>query len=299
MVKRLLNFKKKSRVIKAPENLTQDGQALLPGPRIIAVTSGKGGVGKTSFTINLAISLARAGHRVVVFDADLGLANAEIMMGISPDLTLYDCIRGQAGIKDILTPGPAGVRLVSGGSGFMEMANLNQDTLQQLLDSMQILDGEADFILVDTGAGISKIVLGFVAAVHEIILVITPEPTSITDGYSLAKIVSEFKLPVNVNIVINRASDFDEAQQIFSRFDHVCTKFLGLSINYLGYIKEDRSVSKSIIAQVPLMSYNNSSAAAKNIEEITAKIVAGNIENNSQHTGVKEFVTRLVRLFRR
>ncbi len=268
-------------------------------PRIIAVASGKGGVGKTSTTVNLAISLAHAGKKVVIFDADLGLANAEILMGISPPLTLYDCLKGRAQIKDILVPGPEGVRLISGGSGFIELAHLKDQMLQDLMDSLQVLDNEADFIFIDTAAGISKNVLAFAAAAGELVLVLTPEPTSIADAYSLAKIVSRYGLHDNIHLIINRVSTPGEAADTLKRFKSVCTHFLSISISYLGYIYEDRSVPEAIKAQNPLLLHREKSPAAKCIARISININDKSLDDNEANSGIMEFANKLVRLFRR
>lgn len=155
--------------------------------RVITVTSGKGGVGKTSFSVNLAIQLHRLGKRVVVLDADFGLANIEIMLGIRPKYNLADLMFRGKSIQDVITYGPEGIGFLSGGSGINEMANLSREQVFWLIQKMEELDKEADVIIVDTGAGIGDSVLEFVAASEEVFLVATPEPTSITDAYALLK----------------------------------------------------------------------------------------------------------------
>lgn len=294
-----LHSKRNPHIIKQRENISQNH--ISPGikPCIMAITSGKGGVGKTSLTVNLAISLSQAGKRVVIFDADLGLANAEVLMGINPPLSLYDCLKGRAQIKDIIIPGPAGVKLISGGSGFMELANLSDEHLQNLMNSLQVLDNEADFIIVDTAAGISKNVLAFAAAVEELVLVITPEPTSMTDAYSLAKIVSKYGLHSRIHIVVNRVSGPREAAEVLHKFKNVCTRFLSISINYLGYILEDHSVPEAIKVQEPLFLYKASTPAAKCILKISDNIRRGFKEGGEPRLGINEFANKLVRLFRR
>ncbi len=282
------------------QSINDENPAKFPEkPRIIAIASGKGGVGKTSTTVNLAISLAKAGNKVVIFDADLGLANAEILMGITPPYNLYDCLKGHAEIKDILVPGPEGISLISGGSGFAELAHLKDEILQDLMDSLQVLDDEADFIFIDTAAGISKNVLAFAAAADELILVVTPEPTSITDAYSLAKIVSKYGLHNEIHLIVNRVSTSGEAANVLHRFQNVCNNFLSLSTNYLGYILEDRSVSEAIKAQNPLISYRVNSPAAKCITRISININNQSLDNNEANSGIMEFAKKLVRLFRR
>lgn len=292
-------FKQRPHVIKREKDEDEPLTTIQGKPRIIAVASGKGGVGKTSTTVNMAISLSRLGKKVVIFDADLGLANAEILMGITPPYTLYDCLKGRVKIKDILVPGPEGISLISGGSGFVELAHLNDEMLQNLMDSLQVLDKEADFIFIDTAAGISKNVLAFIAAAEELLLVLTTEPTSITDAYSLAKIVSKYGLHNEVHLVINRVSTSGEAVNVYNRFENVCKNFLSLSINYLGCIYEDRSVPEAIKAQSPLISYRVNSPAAKCISRISTRISDKSFATKDANSGILGFANKLVRLFRR
>lgn len=287
-----------SRVIKEDIFSWPQVGTLPSGPRVLAVTSGKGGVGKTSLAVNLGVILAAAGNRVLIFDADLGLANAEVLLGISPPRTLYDCLQGKATIRDIICPGPAGVGLISGGSGFMEMANLSDKLLKELMDSLQVLDREADYVIVDTAAGISKHVLAFVAAVEELIMVVTPEPTSLTDAYSLTKIIAKYNLHQQVQLVINKAAGRREALETLHKFKHVCTCFLNLPINYLGYIPEDSAVPEAIKAQEPITLYRAGSPAAKHIVEICTQI-SGSREDNTPRQGLKGFAGKLIRLIRR
>lgn len=246
------------------------------GPRAIAVASGKGGVGKTSVVVNLAICLAKNGSRVTIFDADLGLANAEVMMGIVPPYSLFEVLYGAMTLDEIVVQGPFGVRLISGGSGFLEMANLDRSRRQQLLRMFNQFMSKDDIVLVDTGAGINKNVLGFVAAAEEVIIIVTPEPTSLTDAYALIKILANFKLHSEVNVVVNRAVNRHEAMRTLGRISTATGRFLDIKINFLGWLPDDKVVSQSVKTQQPYFITNQNSPASRGIAEIAEFLVEGN-----------------------
>lgn len=260
-------------------------------PRTIAITSGKGGVGKTSIAVNLALYLANEGNKVTVFDADLGLANAEVMLGIIPPYSLYEAVYDGMPLEDIAAQGPLGVRIISGGTGFLEMANLDHVRRQQLLKMFKQYSSSNDIILIDTSAGISKNVLGFAAAAGEIIVVVTPEPTSLTDAYALIKIISNYKLHTEVGIVVNRSADRREAMQTLRKISNVVGRFLSININFLGWIPEDKYVSQAIKRQKPYFLTNPNSPAAKGIGGI-ARVLT-----NSEKTATVGFWNKLMGLF--
>ncbi|MFZ5644576.1 MAG: MinD/ParA family protein [Bacillota bacterium] len=289
------------KIIKSSGEHLYDGEEGYKGSRVIAVSSGKGGVGKTSFVVNLGITLASMGQRVVIFDADLGLANAEVLMGITPPYTLFDCVYGDKDIEDIIVPGPLGVRLVSGGSGFLELANLDSVRRQQLIESLSYFDREADFLLIDTGAGISKNVLGFVAAASEVIIVITPEPTSLTDAYSLIKVLAMFKVHSEVMIVVNKAGDEREARRTVHKMESVVSQFLQIKVKSIGWIVEDRIVTQAVKAQEPFSMFHPNSPPGQSISKIARYLITGQQENEGPVPGMgygaRGFIKRLSRLF--
>ena len=271
-----------------------------PGSRVIAVSSGKGGVGKTSLVVNLAITLAAMNQRVVIFDADLGLANAEVLLGITPLNTLFDCLYGDKDIEDIIIPGPPGVKLVSGGSGFLELANLDSARRQQVIESLSYFDRESDFLIIDTGAGISKNVLGFVAAASEVIVVVTPEPTSLTDAYSLIKVLSMFKIHSEVMLVVNRAGDEREATRTAQKIERVVSQFLQCRVNSIGWIMEDRMVSQAVKDQEPFSMFQPHSPASQSMTRIAKYLITGKHNTGTwSHTGTgaRGFIQRLSKLF--
>lgn len=288
-----------------PKIIKASGERIFPGEpggykgsRVIAVSSGKGGVGKTSLVVNLGITLASLGQRVVIFDADLGMANAEVLMGITPLYTLYDCVYGDKEIEDVIIPGPLGVKLVSGGSGFLELANLDGARRQQLVESLAYFDRESDFLLIDTGAGISRNVLGFVAAASEVIVVITPEPTSLADAYSLIKVLAMFKVHSEVMIVVNKACDEREARRTSQKIESVVDQFLQIKVNSIGWVAEDKLVTQAVKSQEPFSLFHPNSLPGQSISKIARYLVNGQQgENPDSETGARGFVRRLTRLF--
>lgn len=262
--------------------------------RVIAVASGKGGVGKTNLVVNLAVELTRRGKRVVVFDADLGMANVEVLLGIIPRYTLYDFLFDDRSIDEIMAVSPQGIHVISGGSGFVELANLDHYSRQRLEQGLQELDKKFDYVLVDTGAGISKTVLGFVAACDEVIVVITPEPTSLTDAYGLIKVLSKFNIHREIMVVVNRISNEKDALVTFARMDTAATKFLQAKLINTGFIPEDSVVGKAVKSQVPYTLMAPKSLAANRLNRIADYLVSG---KEAAPEGFKGFFGKLMRLF--
>lgn len=262
--------------------------------RVIAITSGKGGVGKSNLVVNLAVELSRRGWRVAIFDADLGLANAEVLLGIVPEYTLYDYLFNGKAIEEIVTDSPQGVKVISGGSGMVELANLDTAASKRLGQGLEELDRLFDFVLVDTGAGISKTVLGFVAAANEVIVVLTPEPTSLTDGYGLIKVLSKYNVHQEIMVVVNRVTNEREAQRTFHSMESTTNQFLQVNLKNLGFIPEDKAVVKGVKTQKPYITLSPSASASKNLAQIASRLVSGKEE---QSAGVQSFFGKLMRLF--
>ncbi len=230
--------------------------------RVIAVTSGKGGVGKTSLSVNIAIELSKRGKKVVIFDADFGLANVEVMLGIRPRYNLLDLIHNQKSIEEIITKGPNGIGFISGGSGVSELATLDNDKIKLLISKLAELDKMYDIVIIDTGAGIMDSVMEFVMLSPEVLLVVTPEPTSITDSYSLLKVLrrkGNFNpLYKNIYVVTNRVNNEQEGNDIYEKINTVSSRFLNTKLNFLASIPQDRNASMAVIDQKPVvMAYPN------------------------------------------
>jgi len=237
-------------------------------PRIVTVTSGKGGVGKTNFTINFAIALSELGQRVIIIDADFGLANVDVMLGIVPRYDLSYVIRQEKTIEQVTSDGPGGIKFLSGGAGLWELVNINPEKLESLIQSLDILEKSYDIILIDTGAGISDKVIRMVLAANETILITTPEPTSITDAYVLAKMSLAINKATRFRLIINKAESRQEAELMLSKFTGVVRKFLNTEIEAMGYILYDASVGRSIKEQMPYVLGYPKSLAARQIKDI-------------------------------
>lgn len=263
--------------------------------RVFTITSGKGGVGKTNVTVNLALALSDMGKRVLILDADFGLANIDILFGIVPEYSLVDVINNRKNILQVISTGPKNIKFISGGSGVKELIKLEKNHLERFVNHITLLDKIVDIILIDTGAGLSDRVMNFVIAADEILLVATPEPTSITDAYALIKTLSGRNREKTVKLIVNRAENIEEAQDILDKLELVAEKFLNIKLHPLGYILQDESVIKAVKYQKPFYTNFPKSNAAKNIRDISTKIVKVQEEKSiSENSGIKAFFNRLV-----
>jgi flagellar biosynthesis protein FlhG len=282
----------------ADHSFTTEKIKLSSRAKVIAVTSGKGGVGKTSVTVNLAIALSQKGFRVVIIDADLGLSNIDVVFGIVPKYTLLDSVNSDKGILDILCDGPNNIKFISGGSGVQELIHLNKNSLEAFIANMSQLDHIADYIFIDTGAGLSDTVMNFVLSAEEVILVVTPEPTSITDAYALVKTVARTKKDCNINILINRADNENEAKNVYNNFTMVSDKFLGMKLGTLGYLPYDHSFTKSVKLQRPYLLSYPKNFASKLFNDIADSLIKKDLNQyNVTQPGIKGFINRFVGLF--
>ncbi|NLM14030.1 MAG: MinD/ParA family protein [Epulopiscium sp.] len=266
--------------------------------RVITITSGKGGVGKSNVAVNLAVQLRKLGKRVVIIDADFGLANIEVILGIVPKYTFSDVMNGEKIITEIMTEGPMNIKFISGGSGVQDLIRLNEKQLSYFIKNLYLLDKMTDIILIDTGAGLTDAVLSFSRAADEIVLVTTPEPTSITDAYALVKTLSTQKresLP-NIKLLVNRVEDEEEGREIYFKLKQVSKRFLDVEIEELGYIPYDKALVKSVKLQEPVSLSFPKSEASKAFENISSRII--NIDAaNRGGLGFTSFVKRLMNLF--
>lgn len=221
--------------------------------KAIAVTSGKGGVGKSNMAVNLAVAMAQIGQRVVLLDADLGLANADVLCGITPRRTIEHVLDGRASLREIMVPGPGGFMLVPGASGVAGLADLEPSQRRHLLRELIRLERESDVILVDTGAGIGSSVVGFAVAAERVVVVCTPEPTSITDAYGMIKSLRATSGAVQIHLAINMAEDEEEGLDVHSRIQQACTTFLGTQIELAGIIPRDPLVPAAVRGQMPFL----------------------------------------------
>lgn len=221
--------------------------------RAIAITSGKGGVGKSNLTANLAVLLGIAGKRVTILDADLGMANVDVLFGLNPQFTLYHVLARQKSLREIMTPGPFGVTVVPGASGVTELADLGDTERRHFLNEMALLEETADVILIDTGAGLGKNVLSFLLASPDVVVVTIPEPPAMADAYGVIKAVSRQNPRVRIHLVVNRVRHVEEALETRDRLQHVATRFLNRSLGYLGHVPEDPGVQTAVRARRPFV----------------------------------------------
>ena len=243
-------------------------------PLVFSVTSGKGGVGKTNLSVNLAVCLARAGKRVVLLDADLGLANVDVLLGLTPQKNIFHLFHEGADIRDILFPTPHGFTILPASSGMSEMLALNTGQKLELLEAVDVLDEQVDYLIVDTGAGINDNVLYFNLAVQERVVVLTPEPTSLTDAYALIKVLKSVHGVEHFKVVVNTVPDKKTALEVFNRLHQACDHFLsGVSLDFLGGIPKDVAVRQAVVKQVPLCVHTPDSPAAKASEDIARQVL--------------------------
>lgn len=263
--------------------------------RVVTVTSGKGGVGKTNITVNLAIALSQMGLRVVILDVDFGLANIDVLFGITTKYTLVDLIRGERNIFEVLTDGPNNVKFLSGGSGVEEMLQLDRRQLGRFISGINLLDRLYDIILIDTGAGLSRNVLSFIMAADEVILVTTPEPTAITDAYAMIKMISRKDRHKVVRVIVNKSESPKEAQDVLSKLITVSDRFLSFKLQKLGYILNDDFVPKAVKQQKPFCLSYPKCHASRQIWELAGSLLDnGAGAENADEKGIKGFFSRLI-----
>ncbi|KGK90369.1 ATPase [Desulfosporosinus sp. HMP52] len=265
--------------------------------RVIAVTSGKGGVGKTSFTVNLALALAEYGQRIVILDGDLGLANVDIAFGLSARYTIEHLLSGEKTIEEILLIGHRGIGIIPGGSGVQKLADLERDNLKNVIANLGRLEKMTDLLIIDTGAGLGHIVINFLQAADDVILITTPEPTSLTDAYGLLKSLRVEAGDVPIHLVVNKVRSEADALATYKRLETAVQKFLNGSLNYLGYVYEDSFVGRSVMQQDPLGISYPDSPAYKCIQWIAGKVAGIYVHPPRQAGGIKGFLSKLLRSF--
>lgn len=257
------------------------------GARFITVTSGKGGVGKSSFTLNFAIALSRKNYRVLIIDADFGLANIDLMSSITPKYDLTSVLRRTKRLRDIIVEGPCGVGVVSGGSGVNDLIKMNEFQLERIMGELTQLDDIADVIIFDTGAGINNNILRLLRSSNDAIVVTTPEPTAIMDAYALLKTVSTMEHGCRIRLVVNKADTLQEAESTLQNLERAASAYLGMKIERLGSIPTDAAAVKSVKEQTPLMLAYPGSSAAQGINVIARRFME--LPAEPEKTGVRRF----------
>ncbi|HHY16078.1 MAG TPA: MinD/ParA family protein [Firmicutes bacterium] len=263
--------------------------------RIIVVTSGKGGVGKTNVAVNLALALRQLEYRVALIDVDLGLANVDIVLGINPTHNLSHVLRGEKTLQEVVVEGPLGLKLLAGGSGISEMANLNGWRLDVFIKSLEELNRDFDFIILDTGAGIHQNVLSFALATSEVLMVTTPEPTAITDAYGLIKVIYQRNPKAHIRLVVNMARNPGEAEAVAEKLNSVLREYVQREVEYIGYLLHEQQINKAVAAQQPVLLVYPSSMASRSVKRI-ASLLAGETPQ-VEAVGIKGFFSRVYDFF--
>jgi flagellar biosynthesis protein FlhG len=218
-----------------------------PNPRVVSITSGKGGVGKTLTTVNLAIGARKMGLSVLILDGDLGLANVDVVLGLQPRYNIRDVVDGHVSLKDIIVEGPLGIKVIPSGSGISSLAHLSLVEKQLLVEQLGQLETQSDLLLIDTGAGISQNVLHLNSVADDVVIVTTPEPHAMTDAYAMIKVMAEEQERKTFSLLVNQTRAADEGLRVAERITDVAKKFLRAEVTYLGSVPSDPNVQRSII----------------------------------------------------
>ncbi|MSN25029.1 MAG: AAA family ATPase [Geobacter sp.] len=252
------------------------------GIRVISVTSGKGGVGKSNVVSNLAIALSAQGKKVLLIDADLGLGNLDVLLGLSPTYNLNHVMSGEKTVLEILIDGPAGIKIIPAGTGVQELTSLGQHEKLKLLDELDMLEEQFDIMIIDTEAGISENVTYFTVAAQEIFVVVTPEPTSITDAYALIKLLATRYSEHHFKVLVNMAKDSEDALEVFRKLANVAGRFLNISLDYLGCVVKDEKVVEAVKRQKAVMELFPDSEAAACFTTLARRVI-----DNKRQSGLK------------
>ncbi len=240
--------------------------------QVIAVTGGKGGVGKSNISINLSLALSQLQRRVMLLDADFGLANIDVLLGIRANKTIADVLSGECDLRDILITGPGGIKIVPAASGVQQMASLTPQQHGAMIQAFSALGDQLDVLVIDTAAGISDSVTSFVSAAQEILVVVCDEPSSITDAYALIKLLNKDYGIQRVRVIANMVHSVKEGQLLFNKLSQVCERFLDITMQYTGAVPADDNVRKAVQKQKPVLEYAPRSKASLAYKQIASKI---------------------------
>jgi flagellar biosynthesis protein FlhG len=280
---------------------TRDGVLSVPGAqatvtglrhqniRVISVTSGKGGVGKTNIAANLAYLLSCRNKKTLILDADAGLANIDVILGIHSPYNLYHVLKGEKSLEEVIVTGPGGIRILPSSSGIPEMADLSRGQKLTLIDELNTLHDALDFMFIDTGAGISANVMYFNMAAKEIIVVTTPEPTALTDAYALIKVLYQRHAKRRFRLIVNMAKSESEAKEVYDRVSRATDHFLNLTIEYLGYVLLDEKVREAIRQQKAVAEIFPNAKASRCMAEIAEKISSETLDEYDENGSIKFF----------
>lgn len=280
--------------IQGKKKIADNDNTIKSSAKIISVTSGKGGVGKSNFTVNFAVELAKRGNRVLIIDADFGLSNIDVILGIVPKYDLSYVLRKERRLTDIITDGPEGIKFISGGSGVNDLLSLGNSEIEYVLEELAALDDMVDTIIFDTGAGINDNNIQLIGASDEVVLVTTTEPPAIVDAYAVAKMLFSTGSSAKIRLVINKAESKEEAKRITANFMNVAKCYLNAQIEELGYIIDDAMVVKAVKAQKPFTISFPNSRAALNVANIAERFLKLPQTAEGQK-GIKGFISRILK----
>lgn len=263
--------------------------------RTIAIASGKGGVGKSTFTVNFAYNLRQLNKDVLIIDSDIGMANLDIMLGVQPNYDMGHLLRGECSLEDAVIEGPAGIKLLSGITGDDSFIDIQNDAMDKLIELGEQIEKNYDYLLIDLGAGAAKSIVSTIMAAEELILLLTTEPTSVMDSYSLIKILSNHQYHKSIKLVINQTEDEKDAQKTAKRIIKTVKNYLDLDLTLIGSIAHDRKISAALRKQKPYAEMFSKRKAARDFENIARKITGE--EKEKQANGVKSYFSKMVNFF--
>jgi flagellar biosynthesis protein FlhG len=240
--------------------------------RIVSITSGKGGVGKTNMAANLGIALSQLGNRVVLFDADLGLANLDVILGTSAEYSLHHAIDGNLCLSEVIANGPGGIRFLSGGAGVSKLINISKKRLQNFLQEFAQLESTTDFLIFDTGAGVDGRVMTFLRAAHEVVVVVTPDPASIADAYATMKVLLRLKPEANIKVLMNQVDCERQAEAVYRKLNDIAGHFLDANLSYLGSVRHDAEIGQWIRLRQPFVLAEPRLNASKDVVALAKKL---------------------------
>lgn len=268
--------------------------------KVITITSGKGGVGKSNFTTNLALCLKDQGKNPLILDADFGLANVEIIFGERPKYNLGHLVKGECTLNELITNSKYDIPFISGGSGVKEMLFLEEAQLQKISEDLKGLEDLTDMLLIDTGAGINDVVVKFSLIADEIYVIVTPEPASMTDAYALIKtLVTDFNMKPKFKIIINKAMNRNEAHQVFSKIAYACKYFLQLPIEYVGFIPYDEKMFVAVKKQQPIYNYDKKSHASQAYYQISKQFISDIDSLQEERVTEKSWLDKFKNIFQK
>jgi len=290
-----VHLREKAKEIREKNRPKVSESGIRPDLRVIAVTSGKGGVGKTNVTANLAIALAKKGKRVLVLDADLGLANMDILLGLTPQYNIQHILDGRKVLAEVIVEGPSNIKVLPAASGVVKMTNLSEDERLRLLSEFENYDEPLDILLIDTGAGISENVMYFLVAAQQTIIVATPDPTSITDAYAVMKVLSTEYSENRFLLLPNNVPGERAAKKIYEDLSSVASRFLNISIDLIGYIPADNHVQKAVRNRKAVLEMFPDSDASVAFQQLADRLLSTPVEKELKGN-IQFFWRRLLKL---